>query len=486
MLASGRLCQVDHFRDLAPSRLGAVYRGTVRRVDPGLNAAFVELGGGWSRDGLLRARDAGPKGGPKRIQQIVQEGAALIVQITGGNAAQVRPGDAASDLGDAAKGPAVSAAITLSHGQFDYLPNRRGLVLAPEAELTAVDRDRLNKLLGDLLQAGEGLKLAAPAARAYADARLEGGSAERAWTAQIAKGLGELRRHWHAAKQVAASSDRPTEIGPAPGPVAQFLGLHAHQGVERIVAGDAQLLGAANEWAREFWPQLAPMIQRAAPDRDLFEANDIDTEIEAALNSRVSFADGANLVIETGETLTAVDVNSGGRAGKAGRQALDINRLAVAEIARQLRLRAISGPVVIDLLKMPRAADRELVADAMAQAVGDDPARCHIAGYSPLGHLELTRQRRGPSLAERMSDAPAQPGLGIEAACYSALRQATRPGRVPPGGRVLRVSAQLERLLNGPLRAAVDDAGTRIGAALKIEVAAHLHGPAFDYRSDAD
>lgn len=466
-LAGGRLWEIDHFREIAPDCMGAVHRGRVRRIDPGLNAAFVELGGGWTKDGLLRARDAGPKGGPRRIQQIVQEGATVIVQISGGNATRV------AGASDAGKGPAVTTAVALKSAFFDYLPNRRGLVMNS-------DRSRLQDRLEDILQTGEGLRLSPTFEAELGDAEEQDSDGEDALLSRLREDLAAARRHWNEIKDRVAALEGPDCIAPGPGPVARFLGDHAHGALTQVIVGDPASLKAARDWADAFMPDLAARIAVPRPGTSPFADHEIDGEIEACLESRATFGNGGNLVIEAGETLTAIDINSGGTVGRAGRQEMDVNLAAVAEIARQIRVRALAGPIVIDFLKMPRAADRDRLAQAMEEAVSGDPVRTHIAGFSPLGHLELTRSRRKPSLAERLLAPNRMPYLSTEAACYAALRQVAVPGAIAGGGPVLHVSPDMEKMLLGPLAEALAEAGRQVGQALRVEADPRRSGPSFE------
>lgn len=468
VLALGRVWEVDHFRTAAPNCFGAVYRARIAHVDRGLNAAFVELGDGWTRHGFLRARDAGPGSqGSKsaRIQQIVQEGATIIVQIVGGNPTRT-PNVGDRLVAERVKGPSVSAGVTFKARNFDYLPNRRelGLLdirggnLTPVA--TSVVDERLRGRLADLLQAGEGLRLTPDFATSAADADAE------PLIAELTEDLAAVRRRWHEAKDRAAALAAPGCIVEAPGPIAQILDEYAHQGLARIVVSAPSDLKAARDWAATRMPDLVARIELGPTGGSPFADHEIDADIESALSPRAEFGRGGVLLFEPGETLTAIDVNSGGQSGKAGRQPLDVNMDAVPEIARQIRLRALAGPIVVDFLKMSRAADRDAVAASFVQNMAGDPAQCHVAGFSPLGHLELTRQRRKPTLAERL-EAPASPrGPSAEAACYAALRRASTLG-APVAG--LTVSVAMAELLTGPLAAAVEEAGRRVGRPLRID-----------------
>jgi ribonuclease G len=142
------------------------------------------------------------------------------------------------------------------------------------------------------------------------------------------------------------------------------------------------------------------------PQRDWVPSiAELGESLRAGLDARAPLTDGGWILFEPGETLTAVDVNSGNRSSRrtGGARAdlrLKLNLQAVETIAQQLRLRAVGGLIVIDFVDMEARADRDRVVEALRAAVADDPARIRILPMSDLGLVQMTRQRRGPSLAE--------------------------------------------------------------------------------------
>ena len=332
LLAGDAVWQVDHFRDHAPVRVGALHRGRVTRVDPGVNAAFVALGDG--PDGFLRARDAVGAGGAgkhARIAECVHEGAALVVQITA---------DA-----HGTKGPRVTAAVRLSGYLLDLLPAGGGVQLPPG--VPPGEQDALITAAAAALQPGEGARLRRPLVGLVRHAPAEA-------AAQVAVEAAALRAQWQAA--LATSEAGPACLDGGPPPIARVLGEHAHPRLAAIVVGDHATRAAALRWAERAQPALAERIVLDAPAP--FAAHDVDAAIDAALAPCVPLASGAALIFEAGETLTAIDVDTAQHLGRAGRTARDVGHEAVPEIARQLRMRSIGGAIVIDLLKSSRGGDR--------------------------------------------------------------------------------------------------------------------------------
>ena len=367
LLYGRQVWQIDHFRDREPATLGGLYLGRVRRLDPAMNAAFVDIGGG--ADGFLRARDASAtdKAGSEkasrraRIAELVHEGQAVTVKVAA--------------AGFAGKGP------------------------------------RLARLPDDPNN---------------------------------------------------AQKQTPVCLEPPPEPVERILAACAGGEVERIVCGDGVLETAVRRWLeRDGADSGIKLVRENSP---LFAAYEVDDAIAAALAPRFAVGGGAELVFDQTETLCAIDVNSARHAGRAGGGPRDVNLAVMPEIARQLRLRAIGGAIVIDALKMARGEDRKQVLTALRRLLKDDPATCHVLGISNLGLIEMTRTRLGPSLAERLLEPAAAPRRRADAVAYDAIRDLMAGKRRQPAGKyVLRAAPEVAEMLAGDLNGAFEEAAARVG-----------------------
>jgi ribonuclease G len=160
---------------------------------------------------------------------------------------------------------------------------------------------------------------------------------------------------------------------------------------DRILTAGLAAQRMVERWCRAFAPSLEGRVE-AAP-AGLFDLHDLDEAVADLADRRVPLADGASLVIEPTEALTVIDVNAGAESNL-----LSVNLAAAAEIGRQLRLRHIGGIVVIDFISMTRPRDKERIMEALKAAVADDPSQTYIVPMSPLGLVEMTRERRGPGL----------------------------------------------------------------------------------------
>ena len=207
----------------------------------------------------------------------------------------------------------------------------------------------------------------------------------------------------------------------------------------------------------------------------LFEAEGLEAEIEGLLSPRAELPGGGFLLIEPGQTLTAVDVNAGrsdGRGGAAA-QAKAVNLAAVPEIARQLRLRALSGLIVVDFLAMKAPEDRKAVAAALRKAVAEDPEPCQVFGVSPSGLLEMTRRRGRAPLHEALCHPCGIDGSGrektAETLAYEALR-ATVAGALGQAvtGITLRATPAVAAALKDGQAEALAATEQRLGRAVRV------------------
>src|SRR5579883_337148 len=136
-----------------------------------------------------------------------------------------------------------------------------------------------------------------------------------------------------------------------------------------------------------------------------FDIDDVAGQIDTALAPRIVLPSGVEVLFEPGETLCAIDVDSagaGGRQGRAPRRPVEVNLEAVPAIAQQLRLRNLAGAIVVDFVTMRSAYDRNKVQAALAEALREDPVPAQVYGFTRLGHFELTRARRGVTLAGQL------------------------------------------------------------------------------------
>jgi ribonuclease G len=365
LLEDDRLIEVDL---AAKERYGqgAICLGRVRRVAPDLDGAFVDCGLG--DDALLGARDARTLSGATRsapIGEKVTEGQAVLVQIR--REAQ------------AGKGPRVTADVALPGIFLLHRPRLGRALLSPE--LARSEHAERQQARADLLLAG-GFSLRPAVVQASDD--------------ELAGEARHLRAQWSVIEARAGASRPPCLLAAPPEPLQRLLLEHFRPDLERIVFADRGLLIKARRWLEQALPRwLEQDAGRLEHLPDAFEATGAAEQLEQALGREVALGCGGSLIIEPTAALTAIDVNGPGRA-------IDVDLEAAREVARQLRLRRIGGIVVIDFVDLERRRDRVRLDAALRAAFAEDPAAVQLYPMSPLGLVELSRQRLGPSLAARL------------------------------------------------------------------------------------
>jgi len=244
-------------------------------------------------------------------------------------------------------------------------------------------------------------------------------------------------------------------------------------GVRRVIADDGEILARLRAFAAAEMPDSAVRIEAHKGKEPLFEAFQVEEQVEAALAPTVALPGGGSLIVSQTPALVAIDVNTGAAiAGTREETAFAVNLEAACEAARQIRLRNISGLVVVDFVPIRDEALKRRVLDELIQAAAADPLNPHVVGYTRLGLVEMTRRRQGRSLLEILA------GPGADAArvekspltvALEALRGVLREARGRGGAPALRASPAVIAALEGPARAAKAEAEAALGVAIALE-----------------
>lgn len=446
LLADGRPVEFIVERGAQMGRAGEVHLGRVLRVVPGLDAAFVDLGFG--REGYLPAAEAAFAGKEEPIADLVAEGDAVLVQIRK---------EALTD-----KGPLLSCNITLPGRLLVYAPEQTGVAvssrLADEAE-----RKRLVETVQGMIAEDEGVILRTAA---------EGASAE-----DFETDLAALRALWQEIDGTADDRDPPCLMhGEVPLLVRAMRDL-AGPGLRRVVVDDADAAGEARRIAERDLPALAGAVEHHAGPELLFDAYGLEDALADAVARKVTLPSGGEIVIDRTEAFVAIDVNTAGAAGRGRLRdtIAETNFEAAEEIARQIRLRNLSGRIVVDFISMRHAGERSELMDAFRNAVAGDRMPVRVAGMTTLGLVELTRRREREALDEALlaEKLPERPESRVTRA-FAALREARRmaagdpsaapaltlPGAVAKeleqGGAAAEARAAVEQALGRPIEIRVE------------------------------
>jgi Rne/Rng family ribonuclease len=341
-----------------------LFLGRVRAVEPALDAAFIDLGGG--EQALLPGRDA-------RFATGAHRGTPIAQQLCEGDAVLVQGRREASG----GKGPRVSADLALGGSLLVLRPRRADIGLS--ARLSATPEGPAERARAEALFAEGGILLRSAARGASDEALLDE--------------AGRLRALWREIEARAGRSRAPACVHEPPPPIERLLTALAHPRLDRIAVCDH----GAFLRARHHLERSAPLLKERlelAPNA-LF-ASGAGEQLEEALARAVPLAGGGRLIIEATAALIAIDVDGGGRA------ALEIDLEAAGEIARQARLRHLGGTIVVDFVDLPSRRDQARLHTALRHAFEADPLPVDISPMNASGLIVIGRRRAGATLAEQL------------------------------------------------------------------------------------
>lgn len=431
------------------SLVGNIYLGRVSAVLDGLQAAFVEIGA--ERAGFLALADLLPHREGRRedlrreqIGNYVAEGDPIIVQVLR---------DPEED-----KGAKLTARVGLTGRDMIYSPGQNGFSLSRRIT-DAAERDRLTglmeKAMGENFKGGFVLRTAAQEAE---DEDLE---------AEV-RHMGE---RWAAVEAKRKDAEAPAlleaELAPA------FAALRDYGGVdlEAVIVDDADLFSELKQFASENMHDLVDLLQHHSGPEPLFEAKGVEDLIEAALDPVVGLPSGGSIIISETPALTAVDVNTGSTNSGGGRElnALIANEEAAGELARQIQLRNLSGLLIVDFVSMRRRDNQEKLQQTLRRALGRDPMRPHMVGFTKLGLAELTRRRKGPSLSEVLAGDMPGPVKSADTVALEVLRAVLCEAAASPSAAFAVTAApDVIDALGAAVEAGRKDVEARLGSDLKL------------------
>ncbi|HTZ35110.1 MAG TPA: ribonuclease E/G, partial [Stellaceae bacterium] len=265
----------------------------------------------------------------------------------------------------------------------------------------------------------------------------------------------------------AATPAAPAQLFPPPG-LAAALALRLPGRPRRVTADEAAVV---------------PELRAAFPEAEVAASPatawplDLDTLFDDALAPSLALRGGGSVHFDEARAATLIDVDSGtpDDAG-AERAALAVNQAAALAIARQLRLRNIGGPAVVDFIGLRRRGSREAVRTALAAALAGDPARPELLGWTRLGHIEIVRPRRGRSLADAML-LPGSRARQPVALAHEALRRLWHEARARPAADWRLIAGpDIAAALRGPAASALQLLETRLGRRIALDIGAGRDG----------
>lgn len=381
--------------------VGDIYLAKVKKIMPGLNAAFVNVG--YEKDAFLHYLDLGPHfasyeaylsqllGDDRRrvpaiekmkllpdidkdgtIAQTLEQGRELLVQIV------KEP--------ISSKGPRLTTEITFTGRFMVLIPFSDKISISQKIKSTE-EKMRLRQLIESIKPRNFGVIVRT--------------SAEGKRVAELINELKTLVNCWNTTVAKAQKATAPALIFEEENRVVGMLRDVFSPSFEAIHVNDADIHAQIDKYVSLIAPERKEIVKIYDRDEPIFDHFGITRQIKSSFGKTVSFRSGAYIIIESTEALHVVDVNSGNRSKAANDQetnALEVNLRAADEIARQLRLRDMGGIIVVDFIDMAKGEHRQQLYEHMREIMANDRARHNILPLSKFGLMQITRQRVRPAL----------------------------------------------------------------------------------------
>ncbi|GAA4859241.1 translation initiation factor IF-2 N-terminal domain-containing protein [Saccharopolyspora rosea] len=363
------------------SLVGNVYLGRVQNVLPSMEAAFVDIGRG--RNAVLYAGEvdwdaAGLAGKARRIEQALQTGDSVLVQVT------------KDPVGH--KGARLTTQISLPGRFLVYVPG--GGATGISRKLPDTERKRLKDILKRIVPDNAGVIIRTAS---------EGTSEEA-----LDRDVRRLQAQWEVIKEKseAQGAQAPQLLYEEPDLLIKVVRDLFTEDFSSLTVQGNEAWDTIEAYVKHVAPDLVPRLHKHVGKNDVFTEQRINEQISKALDRKVWLPSGGYLVLDRTEAMTVIDVNTGKFTGSGGNleETVTRNNLEAAEeIVRQLRLRDIGGIIVIDFIDMVLESNRDLVLRRLTECLGRDRTRHQVAEVTSLGLVQMTRKRVGTGLLEAYS-----------------------------------------------------------------------------------
>ncbi|MEJ2116136.1 MAG: Rne/Rng family ribonuclease, partial [Gammaproteobacteria bacterium] len=380
MVDGQRLYDLDIELPSQNQKKGNIYKGVITRIEPSLEAAFVDFGS--AKHGFLPFKDisreyfsdSANSGERFSVKDQISEGQQLVVQVE------------REERGT--KGAALTTFISLAGRYLVLMPNnpRAGGV---SRRIEGEEREELRKALSDVeIPSGMGVIV-----RTAGVGRT---------TEELQWDLNYLLQIYKAINKAVDTHDKPFLIYQESNVIIRALRDHLREDIGEIIIDDPVVFNDAKKFVEQVMPHNASKLKQYEDTVPLFNRYQIESQIESAFDREVTLPSGGSIVIDHTEAMIAIDINSA-RATKGSdieETATNTNLEAADEIARQLRIRDLGGLIVIDFIDMMANKNQREVENRLREALKIDRARVQIGRISRFGLLEMSRQRLRPSLEE--------------------------------------------------------------------------------------
>lgn len=401
-------------RKLSSDLVGNIYKGKVVRVLPGMQAAFIDIG--FDKNGFLHARDVCKReqvskdqnsNNTAQIESLLREGEMVMVQVN-------KP-----PKGD--KGASLTMKVSIPSRHLVLLPFSQGISISNKLDNKQA-RTRLINSVEKLMT----------------EKRLGGGLivrtlAESASDQELEADILYLQQQWEKIISASQSANKIASIHRGIPIMLNIIRDFAQSDTQKILIDSKDAYSQAQKFVAEFMPEVEAKMDLYTDENPLFSQYGVEQEINQALDRKVELAGGGTLYIDQTEAMTTIDVNTRSDVGARTDQVpfVRTNVEAAAEIARQIRLRNLSGIIIVDFIDMQASKDKKQVLHALESALAKDQVKIQISDMSSLGLVEITRQRSGESLNDilcepcKICDARGSVKTA-ETVCHEILREVKR------------------------------------------------------------
>jgi ribonuclease G len=474
LVENGVLQEVYIERERSKGIVGNIYKGTVVRVLPGMQAAFVDIG--LERASFLHVSDIFMQGEdgmeqrpangstPPDIRLVLREGQSILVQVN------------KDPLGT--KGARLTTHLSISSRFLVYMPQTAHIGISQRIE-EEDERNRLKTLVENCIAAEDMQQAGGFIVRTAAE-----GAGEQELLADIRF----LKRLWRGLTERIANNPTPSVIYEDLPLFLRTMRDMVRPNLEKIRIDSSAIYQRVVEFARDYIPEVCERIELYKSERPLFDLYGLEAEIQKALSRKVELKSGGYLIIDQTEAMTTIDVNTGAFVGHRNLEEtiFKTNLEAATALARQLRVRNLGGIIIIDFIDMKDPEHRRQVLRTLEKAMERDYAKLSITGVSELGLVEMTRKRTRESLGHMLCEAcPVCEGRGslksAETVCYEIFREILREARTYDNNKLLVLAGQtvVDRLLDED-SSIVADLEELLGKTIQFQVESMYSQEQFD------
>lgn len=383
VLENGSLTDLSFFRSDSSSNVGEIHLGRISAFAKGLDAAFVDLGP--AGNGFILARDIPFLDKTAPISKRLIEGQKILCQII------------KSPKGD--KGCQLSAFPKFNSQNLIYNPFSNGLIFSKNIKAAAF-KDQVMETVAPILdEVGGGMTVRS--------------SANNVLPSQLALEASALTKNWTTFQQAAEKNAKPRRLSIIAPLVIDARNKYATATTD-IIVNDQPSYSLLNKGKADFVHEEASLVLWTDTEL-LFDAYQIEEQIEDALEKYVPLPSGGNIVIEQTEALIAIDVNSGSLSDNRHNTnvAWTTNREAASAIARQIRLRNLSGIIIVDFIQMSKKSAVRKLTELLREQTQSDPVHVITVGMTELGLMQITRQRKEACLDDLLLVTTESDGVSV-------------------------------------------------------------------------